>query len=170
MDEVREVSAARLERPMICVLALSAIADDPRVRRQAEAFHRAGWKVTAVGLPGARSAAPEWRILTAENFPMPRVKASGCSVTPAAHPGRPILPKALRLVGRLAYRLPRALGRVPRGQSVSVRGTAPFCRVAAEGPVPAGVRVFRRGLRQCDPTSHLRNGRARRYRVAAPTN
>jgi glycosyltransferase involved in cell wall biosynthesis len=114
MGEVREVSAARLERPTICVLALSAIADDPRVRRQAEAFHRAGWNVTAVGLPGARSAAPEWRILTAEEFLMPRVKASDCGVTPAVHPGRPFLPKALRLVGRLAYRLPRALlsGRV----------------------------------------------------------
>ena len=30
------------ERPTICILALSAIADDPRVRRQAEAFRRAG--------------------------------------------------------------------------------------------------------------------------------
>ena len=30
------------ERPTICILALSAIADDPRVRRQAEVFHRAG--------------------------------------------------------------------------------------------------------------------------------
>ena len=59
MDEVGQMSAARLERPAICVLALSAIADDPRVRRQAEAFHRAGWSVVAVGLPGVRSAASE---------------------------------------------------------------------------------------------------------------
>jgi glycosyltransferase involved in cell wall biosynthesis len=109
MDEVREVPAARLERPAICVLALSAIADDPRVRRQAEAFHRAGWNVTAVGLPGARSAAPEWRILTAENLHIAQAEASGCRATPAVRTLRPFLPKALRLVGRLAYRFPRAL-------------------------------------------------------------
>jgi glycosyltransferase involved in cell wall biosynthesis len=53
-------------RPRICVLALSPIADDPRVRRQAEAFHRAGWQVIAVGLPGARSPEPEWPIVTRE--------------------------------------------------------------------------------------------------------
>jgi glycosyltransferase involved in cell wall biosynthesis len=95
-------------------LALSAIADDPRVRRQAEAFHRAGWNIVAVGLPGARSAAPEWRILTAENLPITRVEAFGCGTAPAGRRHRPFLPKMLRLVGRLVYRLPRALvsGRV----------------------------------------------------------
>jgi glycosyltransferase involved in cell wall biosynthesis len=117
MDEVREVSAARLERPTICVLALSAIADDPRVRRQAEAFHRAGWNVVAVGLPGAHSAAPEWRILTAENLPIPRVEALACGTTPAPGFRRPFLSRALRQMGRLVYRLPRALvsGRVRYG-------------------------------------------------------
>jgi glycosyltransferase involved in cell wall biosynthesis len=50
--------------PTICILALSPIADDPRVRRQAEAFHCAGWKVVAVGTPGAKSRPPEWPILT----------------------------------------------------------------------------------------------------------
>jgi glycosyltransferase involved in cell wall biosynthesis len=90
-------------------LALSAIADDPRVRRQAEAFHRAGWNVVAVGLPGARSAAPEWRILTAEQLPAPRVEASGCGPTPAARLRVRFLPKALPLIDRLVYRLPRAL-------------------------------------------------------------
>ena len=33
------------------ILALSAIADDPRVRRQGDAFHHAGWSVVAIGLP-----------------------------------------------------------------------------------------------------------------------
>jgi hypothetical protein len=41
---------------MICILALSAIADDPRVRRQGEGFHRAGRRVVAAGPRGARSA------------------------------------------------------------------------------------------------------------------
>jgi glycosyltransferase involved in cell wall biosynthesis len=72
-DESPEAPAARptewpvapflSESPAICVLALSAIADDPRVRRQAEAFHRAGWKVTAVGVAGAKSAPPDWPIV-----------------------------------------------------------------------------------------------------------
>jgi glycosyltransferase involved in cell wall biosynthesis len=109
MDEGRKMSAARLERPTICVLALSAIADDPRVRRQAEAFHRAGWNIVAVGLPGARSAAPEWRILTAENLHASWAEAFSCGVVPAARPRRPVLRKALRLIGRLVYRLRRAL-------------------------------------------------------------
>ena len=53
----------------ICILALSRIADDPRVRRQAEAFHRAGWKVVAVGIAGdSSSSPPEWPILTINNF------------------------------------------------------------------------------------------------------
>jgi glycosyltransferase involved in cell wall biosynthesis len=50
------------------VLALSAIADDPRVRRQGDSFHQNGWRVFGVGLPGGRSALPEWPIL-AENQP-----------------------------------------------------------------------------------------------------
>ena len=43
---------------------MSAIADDPRVRRQGDAFARAGWEVVAVGLPGAQSAPPDGPILT----------------------------------------------------------------------------------------------------------
>lgn len=53
----------------ICVLALSAIADDPRVRRQADAFFRKDWCVTAVGLPGAKSQSPDWPILTRSDDP-----------------------------------------------------------------------------------------------------
>lgn len=39
---------------------MSAIADDPRVRRQGDLFHERGWDVVAVGLQGARSTAPDW--------------------------------------------------------------------------------------------------------------
>ncbi len=39
---------------------MSAIADDPRVRRQGDLFHARGWDVVAVGLQGARSTAPDW--------------------------------------------------------------------------------------------------------------
>jgi glycosyltransferase involved in cell wall biosynthesis len=55
-----------LARKSICILSLSTIADDPRVRRQGQAFHDAGWEVTAVGIGIARSPAPEWRIIQAD--------------------------------------------------------------------------------------------------------
>jgi glycosyltransferase involved in cell wall biosynthesis len=58
------VAQAECPQPSVCILSLSAIADDPRVRRQGEAFYRAGWRVTAVGLPGARSVHPDWPILS----------------------------------------------------------------------------------------------------------
>jgi glycosyltransferase involved in cell wall biosynthesis len=51
-------------KPKICLLALSAIADDPRVRRQGDLFAGAGWQVTAVGLAGGRSPPPVWPILS----------------------------------------------------------------------------------------------------------
>jgi glycosyltransferase involved in cell wall biosynthesis len=63
---VAEASRVAAAAPTVCVLSLSAIADDPRVRRQAEAFHRAGWNVVGIGLPGAKSVPPEWPILTRE--------------------------------------------------------------------------------------------------------
>ncbi len=49
------------ERPLsIGILSLSAIPDDPRVRRQGDLFASRGWAVRAFGLPGARSGAPNW--------------------------------------------------------------------------------------------------------------
>jgi glycosyltransferase involved in cell wall biosynthesis len=114
MDQMRGASAALLETPTICVLALSAIADDPRVRRQAEAFHRAGWSVVAVGLPGARSAKPDWRILTRENLPSPSVEGFRCSAMAPAGLAGQFRPTALRRIGRLVHRSLRRLvaGRV----------------------------------------------------------
>jgi glycosyltransferase involved in cell wall biosynthesis len=46
--------------PSIAIISLSSIADDPRVRRQGDAFLAAGWNVIGIGLPGARSQAPSW--------------------------------------------------------------------------------------------------------------
>jgi hypothetical protein len=56
-------------RRRICLLALSALVDDPRVRRQGDLFDAHGWDVTAVGIPGGRSAPPAWRILGATTQP-----------------------------------------------------------------------------------------------------
>ena len=58
----------RLARPpKICLLSYSIIADDPRVRRQGDAFADAGWHVFAISLPGAREQPPRWPIWTWDN-------------------------------------------------------------------------------------------------------
>jgi glycosyltransferase involved in cell wall biosynthesis len=49
-----------VSRPVICILALSRISDDPRVRRQGDAFSDAGWQVVGVGLPGGVCPGPAW--------------------------------------------------------------------------------------------------------------
>jgi glycosyltransferase involved in cell wall biosynthesis len=50
--------------PRIGLISVSAIADDPRVRRQGDLFRERGWDVVAVGLPGALSSAPAWPCLS----------------------------------------------------------------------------------------------------------
>jgi glycosyltransferase involved in cell wall biosynthesis len=63
----------------ICILSLSAIADDPRVRRQGDAFHAAGWSVVGVGLPEAKSAPVDWQILderSAQDYHSPDAPAA----------------------------------------------------------------------------------------------
>lgn len=63
---IRRPSAARGAAPVgrrVCLLSFSAIGDDPRVRRQGDAFAQAGWEVVGVGLPGASSASVGWAIV-----------------------------------------------------------------------------------------------------------
>lgn len=55
--------AARSGRPpRIGLVCRSAIADDPRVRRQGDLFQAAGWDVFAIGLSGSLSPQPTWPI------------------------------------------------------------------------------------------------------------
>jgi glycosyltransferase involved in cell wall biosynthesis len=49
--------------PRIGLVSVSAIPDDPRVRRQGDLFWARGWDVLGVGLDGARSDAPAWQCL-----------------------------------------------------------------------------------------------------------
>lgn len=86
----------------VCVLALSAIVDDPRVRRQAEAFHRAGWKVVAVGLPGGRSPRPDWRIADDDDDAARAPSAAGAVALLEASSARLPVPLMARL--RRAHR------------------------------------------------------------------
>src|ERR1700731_4631198 len=60
-----------------CLLAFSRIADDPRVRRQGDAFRQAGCGVTAIGLPGGLSPPPPWRVLTMETSAVRKAHPSG---------------------------------------------------------------------------------------------
>ena len=62
--------------PRIGILSCSVIPDDPRVRRQGDLLHEAGWSVVAIGLPGARSPAPAWRCLAIEPEPPPAPAAA----------------------------------------------------------------------------------------------
>ncbi len=57
--------------PRLGVVVMSAIADDPRVRRQGDLFAAAGWSVKGFGLPGARSAPPDWLIYDSSMEPAP---------------------------------------------------------------------------------------------------
>src|SRR6185437_128610 len=63
----------------VCLLSLSNIADDPRIRRQGDALHDAGWRVTAVGMPGGRSPPPAWPILVPDLGPEPVAGAADIS-------------------------------------------------------------------------------------------
>ena len=49
-------------KPTACVIALSDIPNDPRVRRQCDALFDAGWDVIAVGVPGTDDPSCRWPI------------------------------------------------------------------------------------------------------------
>ncbi len=55
----------------VMLIALSAIADDPRVRRMGDYLHARGWDVIGVGLAGARTPPPAWAIVEASQMPEP---------------------------------------------------------------------------------------------------
>ncbi len=54
------------------LLAASAIADDPRVRRMGDGLAARGFRVTAIGLEGGRSGNPDWPVIEAA-LPKPPV-------------------------------------------------------------------------------------------------
>lgn len=57
---VAEPGTAR--KRVACVIALSDIPNDPRVRRQCDALHDAGWDVVAVGVPGTDDPSLRWPV------------------------------------------------------------------------------------------------------------
>lgn len=76
--------------PRIGIVSLSAIPDDPRVRRQGDLFAARGWEVHAFGLPDALSQAPEWphsALVSADIDGQPAIPGEQ-SNAPVATPGR----------------------------------------------------------------------------------
>lgn len=92
--ELARLLRARLGRPpKICLLSYSRIPDDPRVRRQGDAFLAAGWDVEAVSLPGWSSPQTAWPVRSwddiSDEAASPRASAE--ADTAVAPPG-PVLP------------------------------------------------------------------------------
>lgn len=117
-SEVADALAAR-PQPRIGIVCVSAIADDPRVRRQGELFHARGWDVVAVGLPGARSPSPAWTCLEIDTvtFSGPTV-AVAAGIAQSEAQTAPTLPLARIRVGRgtaMARRLPPSVKQVLKG-------------------------------------------------------
>ncbi len=76
---------ASATRPLrIGLISVSAIEDDPRVRRQGDLFWERGWDVVAIGLSGARSKPPEWLCL---DIPAAAHSAASTTAVPAPEPG-----------------------------------------------------------------------------------
>jgi glycosyltransferase involved in cell wall biosynthesis len=81
-DPVISEDVERRGRPRIGIIVLSAVADDPRVRRQGDAFKNAGWDVIGFGLPGGRSDPPDWPIVT----PLDPLASSDPPLDSSLHP------------------------------------------------------------------------------------
>ncbi|MGD9702338.1 MAG: glycosyltransferase family 4 protein [Acidimicrobiia bacterium] len=47
----------------VCFLSVEPIHDQPRIRRQGDALHTAGYEVVAIGSTGGRSPEPAWRVV-----------------------------------------------------------------------------------------------------------
>lgn len=97
------------------LLSLSAIADDPRVRRMGDALAARGWDVTGVGLTGAVSARPSWPVCEA---PSPERAPRAVSTNFSA--------QAERWVGRLVA---ASLG---PGEALLHAAHSPYARVVAD--------------------------------------
>lgn len=69
MTENDPLSADR--KRSICIFSLSCIPDDPRVRRQGDTFHEAGWEVHAFGINQPKSTLPPWSVYPGNWSPEP---------------------------------------------------------------------------------------------------
>ncbi|MBV8270939.1 MAG: glycosyltransferase [Cupriavidus sp.] len=96
-----------------CVIALSDIPNDPRVRRQCDALLDAGWDVVAVGVPGTDDPSVRWPIkvrgepvaaVGADGAPSGLAKAEAVAEAPVSRPN-PLKQKVKQIVGPRAWKL-----------------------------------------------------------------
>jgi hypothetical protein len=103
----------------IWILSLTPITDEPRVRRQAEACHAAGWNVVVAGYHG-REVKPEyWNLIsfTQSGHGPTSIYRNGAkfskqaeTVIPSdAQPKLPLKQKIAKNVGALVHKLPRPI-------------------------------------------------------------
>ena len=122
-------------RPRICIISMSAIADDPRVRRQGDAFARAGWEVVGVGLRGALSTPPGWTILT---YAQNDVGAEVTSTVDEAPESAIVDGRAIPETNMLAPASPQ-LSEFSRDKSAQTAALAEVVPSPVQSPAPAGV-------------------------------
>ena len=122
-------------RPRICIISMSAIADDPRVRRQGDAFARAGWEVVGVGLRGALSTPPGWTILT---YAQNDVGAEVTSTVDEAPESAIVDRRAIPETNMLAPASPQ-LSEFSRDKSAQTAALAEVVPSPVQSPAPAGV-------------------------------
>ena len=124
------------KRPLsIGILSLSAIPDDPRVRRQGDLFASRGWTVRAFGLDGAHSAPPAWPCAALPN-------AGAVSTARSGLPAKP-LTKAGRVNGRIVRRAQRLF----RALQVKLAPRHAAAAYWAHDPRFAGLLALARGCR-----------------------
>lgn len=82
----RVTQSSKENAPSVCVLAVSDITYDPRVRRQCDALTSAGFHVTAVGLPSRTEQSLPWALITpAPHGETPSKEGGASAGGPASH-------------------------------------------------------------------------------------
>jgi glycosyltransferase involved in cell wall biosynthesis len=57
-----------MKRKTACIISLTPVTDEPRVRRQSQALHQAGWDVIVAGYKGRSPKPPYWKLIEIENI------------------------------------------------------------------------------------------------------
>lgn len=118
----------------MCFLSVEPIADQPRIRRQGDALHAAGYQVVGIGRDGARTPAPAWPVRELE---LPRLQGFARQ--------RAALAQFLSPLGRRASEFGYWADRRRRAVLDAALAEAPDIVVAREWrTLPIAARVARR--------------------------
>lgn len=134
-------------QPFIGLVCLSAIPDDPRVRRQGDLFHGRGWDVSGFGLPGARSPVPAWPCFDIENSGAASPRASGPSPVAGlieTHAGRIVTAQSTKSGSTLPIPSPSGLREIWHRMAPHMRRAAHMVFGSLRRPVSWFLRRARR--------------------------